>query len=156
MPWRRLPGEGVGPLQGAGFGGERFPTGTCAGARWATRHRGFHEARLNFFPPLLSQFSKLLSRFIQPGSLASPLSLCHTLLGRSVRERGVFLAEVGHRNPQNAGVPPRTRATSSWARPTALMESTSPLARAGRHILISWRETPSPTTCPSSRRHITP
>lgn len=65
-----------------------------------------------FSPPLLSQFSTLLSRFTQLGSLASPLCLCHTLLGRSIRERGGFLAEVGHRSPQNTALPPRTCATS--------------------------------------------
>lgn len=43
--------------------------GMCA----PTRLGSFHEARLNSPPLFLSQFSKLPSRFIQPGGLASLL-----------------------------------------------------------------------------------
>lgn len=73
---------------------------------------GLSEPGSVFSPALLSQFSKLSSRFVQLGSPASLLCLRHVLLGRSIGERGGFLAEVGHRNPQNAAVPPHTRATS--------------------------------------------
>lgn len=42
--------------------------------------------------------------------------------------KGFSLAEVGHRNPQDAGVPPSIHVLPpSQAHPTALMESTNPL-----------------------------